>query len=431
MAFDASSPGMNDAPQRRDLVRGAVRGLLERAPEYDRLDAQKRRALAHDLVTLTETSLALLAEEEHAQPTADTAPLAQEQASVTRNFDPQANRRVGAQIQETLDGIAFPRFVTELVNGVFKGLIDSNAQQMKAYVDMISGVTSATADSAANTGPDQARVWLVQQFPDNYEMSATTDAWGDVAADGAAMIAVRDGQDAPRPEDIAGLLELTGEAADSLSPDEPEESILPKVRAYLSRQRQKVLASLLTLGMNRIVIDHGKITAGMNFAIDAHSAAEENRARRFEMAHTSSGGASFGAGPWGVNASMTNSIGVVSTKQTHQSEEMNQSVNMNADVELHFHSDYMPLNQLAARDSVARIRAVSLNPQAPAAVASRSPSGARTAADGVVSTPIVRPTAPTPPPIRRSDAATPASNTPASTQPASTQPASTPPVAQS
>ncbi|WP_198389305.1 hypothetical protein [Roseovarius faecimaris] len=418
MAFDAPPPIPSAAEERHQMVRSAVRGLLERTPEYAALPLEKRRVLAHDLVQLTDTSLMLLAEEQEA---AAPEPLATEQA-VTKNFTPQANRQVGQQIQQTLDGIAFPRFVTELVNGVFKGLIDANAQQMQAYVDMIAGVTSATADSGQNTGPDQARVWLVQQFPDNYELGTQQDIWGDQSATGTAVVTLREGKDAPKAEDVAAMLELEGEEAQSLSPDDPEESLLPKVRAYLARKRQKVLASLLTLGMNRIVIDHGKIKAGMNFAIDAHSAAEENRARRFEMAHTSSGGASFGAGPWGVNASMTNSIGVVSTKQTHQREDMSQQVNMNADVELHFHSDYLPLNQLAAKDSVARIKAASLNPQAPVRSSPSGPTSSQKAADGVVSKPVTMPKAPDPPKT------TPAKTTPAKTTPAKTTPAKTTPA---
>ena len=181
---------------------------------------------------------------------------------------------------------------------------------------------------------------------------------------------------------------------------------MAKVRAYLSRKRQKVIASLLTLGINRLVIDHGKIKAGMNFSIDAHSAAEENRARRFELKHSSTVGGSVGFGPWSVNASMTNSIGIVNTNQSHRSEEMNQQVNMNADVELHFHSDYLPLNQFAARDSVARIRAVSVNPNAPVAQtpASTRDTSARDAARGVANTPMNFDRPGTPPPIRRMDA---------------------------
>ena len=250
------------APGRRETVRAAVRGLLE----------------------LTESSLALMAEEAEADPksAAARAPLAAGMAS-GMPFDAASNRQLADVAQATLEGIAFPRFVTELVNGVFRGLIDANAQQIQAYVDMISGVTAATADSASATGPDQARLWLVQQFPDSYELGTSEDAWGEEQEAGTTVVRLREGRDGPPREDVAGILELTGEEAEGFDTEEPEEGLLGKVRAYLSRKRQRVIASLLTLGMNRLVIDHGRIKAGMNFSIDAHSAAEENRARRFEM----------------------------------------------------------------------------------------------------------------------------------------------------
>lgn len=399
---------------RRDIVRGAVRGLLQKNPGYASLAPDRRKQLAHDLVALTETSLALMTEEAEADPHAAQAlarTLAPQDQVLSRaqeapsDFNPAANRQLAQTARDTLDGIAFPRFVTELVNGVFKGLIDANAQQIGAYVDMISGVTAASADSSGATGPDQARTWLVQQFPGSYELGASVDDWGEEQQGGSAVVRLREGADPPTREDVAQMLELEGEDAEGFDPEEPEEGLLGKVRAYLARKRQKVIASLLTLGLTRLVIDHGKINAGMNFSIDAHSAAEENRARRFEFRHSSTAGGSAGIGPWSVNASMTNSIGIVNTTQSHRREEMNQQVSMNADVELHFHTDYIPLNQFAARNSVARIRAVSANPSAPAPP---PPTRQRNAADRdaarrVVSTPINIPGPGTPPPIHRAD----------------------------
>ncbi len=194
----------------------------------------------------------------------------------------------------------------------------------------------------------------------------------------------------------------------TISPPNGQSNAMPGVDnvGYLSRKRQKVIASLLTLGINRLLIDHGKIKAEMNFSIDAHSAAEENRARRFEFRHTSSVGGSAGIGPWSVNASMSNSIGIVNTTQSHRREEMNQQVSMNADIELHFHSGYLPLNQYAATGSVQRIRAVSVNPSAPVAQAPARTSdrSAQNAARSVASTPINFGTPPTPHPIRRTNA---------------------------
>lgn len=398
------------SPAPRQTVRAAVRSLLEASPAFGKLGPEQRRKLAHGLVSITETAIGLVAEEAVSDPAAPVAGPFATGLSAQGGFDPGANRQLAGVARDTLDAIAFPRFVTELVNGVFRGLIDANAQQIQAYVDMIAGVTAATADSQGATGADQARLWLVQQFPDAYELAAGEGEWGEQATNGPMRLRLRDGQDAPPAADIAGLLGLTGREAEGLDPEEPEEGLLGKVRAFLSRQRQKVLASLLTLGMNRLVIDHGKIKAGMNFSIDARSAAEENRAQRFELKHSSRVGGSVGFGPWSVNASMTNSIGMVNTSQSHRREEMNQRVNMNADIELHFHSDYMPLNRLAASDSVQRIRAASANPQAdiPTELPQRpAETPDQTAARGVVQTPINFDPPPPPPAPTPSQSAAP------------------------
>ena len=51
------------------------------------------------------------------------------------------------------------------------------------------------------------------------------------------------------------------------------QELIPFVRRSLARNRQQMLATMVRMGMQRIVIDSGKITASMKFRIDATSAA--------------------------------------------------------------------------------------------------------------------------------------------------------------
>ena len=128
-----------------------------------------------------------------------------------------------------------------------------------------------------------------------------------------------------------------------------------------------MLSTLVMLGLNRIVVESGRINASMRFHIDAQSAARADRGSTFDFRNTASGGGSFGVGAWGASASMTNTIGYVKTEQVQTTEELNTELDLNSSVEINFKSDYLPLSQLAGAQTVEQIRQQSRNPEAPAA----------------------------------------------------------------
>src|SRR5262245_3730680 len=124
----------------RAPVRAAIRDLLTASAEYQSLDAATRRDIAQGLVTICSTALILAEDESSAPPPAARAarvPLAQAQATAGQAFSGVAADRVAGTTHAILNAVSFPRFVTELINGVFKALVDSNQQQMAGYVELI------------------------------------------------------------------------------------------------------------------------------------------------------------------------------------------------------------------------------------------------------------------------------------------------------
>jgi hypothetical protein len=153
------------------------------------------------------------------------------------------------------------------------------------------------------------------------------------------------------------------------------EALVPLARRQLARQRQQMLATMVQMGMQRIIIDQGKINAAMRFHIDTRSAANRDSASQNSMTNRVRAGGSFGFGPWGASADVENTISFVNTDRRQGSEEINTSADLNSSVELHFHTDAVPLNRLAAQAQADRIRSASLNPDHEAeAAASRAVS---------------------------------------------------------
>jgi hypothetical protein len=123
------------------VVRETVRNLLLSSAAFHDLSPDQRREIAQSLVKVCHTAVALLQEEASSQQLArsrDSSSRSQPALAVAQSagsqFSGVAAQRVAATTRAILNAVSFPRFVTELINGVFKALVDSNQQQMQSYV---------------------------------------------------------------------------------------------------------------------------------------------------------------------------------------------------------------------------------------------------------------------------------------------------------
>ena len=343
-------------------IRGAVREVLERTPNYGTLSADDRQSLARAMVHVSTLAADLIAEESHADnEIAHRQPLARAQDQP--DFATAADR-VAQTTKNILNAVSFPRFVTDLINGVFKAMLDSNAQQMQQYVQLL-GAVSASAEGFESTqfGLSQVRQWVADHFPESIEYDKPDPADGPPDPEEVANIKLRlkGGASMPKVEGIRATLGIGPE--ESVDASNPEQ-LVPLARRYLARQRQQMLATMIMMGMQRIVIDSGRINAAMRFHIDTRSAASEDKGSQFNLQNRVKASGSFGVGPWGASAEVENNIGYVSTEKTQTTEQMNTDLDLTSSVELVFRSDYLPLNQMAAQAQADRIRNASINPTA-------------------------------------------------------------------
>ena len=344
-------------------VRHGVRALLLGSPAYQTLEADERREMAQALVRVCSAAVSL-----GQQAPEGPKPLALAQ-SAQGQFGGVAVDKVAGTTRGIMNAVSFPRVVTELINGVFKALSDSNQQQMRAYLDLIRNVAASTEDFAdANMAPARAREWLVQAFPGSYEKGGDDDA---------PTVQLKDG--ATRPSEGA-LRSALGLGPEDSVPDGDPETLVPLVQRTLAAQRQQMLASMVMMGMQRIVIESGRLNAAMQFHIDARSAAATDEGSTFDEHNTINASGHYGMGFWGVDASVSNTIGYVSTERNQTTDNLDASVDVNSSVELVFRTDYLPLDRMARPDQANRIRVNTINPEAETR-ASAAAQQARTAAD--------------------------------------------------
>ena len=354
----------SNAPQ--PWLREAVRDVLSHCTAYGEMPSQQRRALAQAMVQVSSLAANLVQQEQQAQQQI------QKQVAPVQALEDQpsfgtATRSIGQTTRDTLAAISFPRFVTDLINGVFRAMNDSSQTQMNQFLQLLNAVSGSAAGFEATSGNEmQARQWVAEHFPDQIEVEpqeAPDPRDGppdpeDVEPPRLRLIA---GQRMPEADAIRTTLGLAPEQAVEAS---NPEALVPFARRAIARQRQSMLATMVQMGMSRIVIDEGKINAAMRFHIDTRSAAAQDRANQFGMQNRIKAAGSFGVGPWGASAEVENTISYVNTERNQRTEEINTSADLTSSVELHFHTDAVPLNRLAAQAQADRVRQASLNPSA-------------------------------------------------------------------
>lgn len=126
-----------------------------------------------------------------------------------------------AAMREVVDQVDFPKFVSDLINGTFQAIVSSSIEQMQAYASLVKNVAaSVDAFSKDEATAQQARDRLLSRFPELY----------------------------------------SGSSSGNNSSDDP-----PKLRTrarrgrFTPKDRRRLVAKALMMGINRIVVTNGRV----------------------------------------------------------------------------------------------------------------------------------------------------------------------------
>ena len=240
-------------------------------------------------------------------------------------------RRTGALINE----VDFPGFVAQLVHGTFDAIVDASIRQMESYADLLSSVAKTTEQfTEENVSPDQARDWLAQKYPGDVSLHLPRGT--DEVAAGAQL--------APRVEGASpAWLADFGLDGQELSTEVLEEQVLPQVRKKVGAERLQMLSTMVTLGLNRVVVKDGSVSAKVMFRAAAKDAST------VQYAQSPDGNAGAGSSNWGTRGN--NAYAGVSTLVQTVNVNAQSSTDLRADlfgeVKLNFVSETVPLDKLA------------------------------------------------------------------------------------
>ncbi|XXF81312.1 hypothetical protein P2318_16595 [Myxococcaceae bacterium GXIMD 01537] len=420
--MSGAAPSQEIAPPGTlDVVRRAVRSVVEQNSSLGQ-DPALRKRIAEKMVRLSMAAAELIAEDQRiTQEVAQRAPQAQAAAPVATAQDAgqhlglNAVREAGRTVRNLREAIDFPTYVTSLISGVFQAITHSNMAQLESFVDLLEGV-SASSDTftAQNIGPDSAVRWALSRF----DMITTQPG-----QDGRPQLVLRQGGEMPDAELLAATLEATEDEVSSIDEDDLTGTLLPLVRRKIGRTRQAMLATMVLMGMQRVVVDEGRIHASMDMRVDTTSAAEETERSQFDTRTNIAAQGTFGSGAWGASASASTTIGYVHNDDRYTREEISAQAGMRSSVDMTFRTEQIPLDQMANQAAIERIRTNSRVPEASWTQQQRLVSTERrTGTSGTLPAISAPPTTmPTPPPLPppRTDGTT--STPPRTTTPPTTE----------
>jgi hypothetical protein len=221
-----------------------------------------------------------------------------------------------------------------------------------------------------NISENHARDYLADQ----YDGFLTRDTSG-----GRARLRVH--PQAREQETMPSFFKDLGFSSPSDIDDEALEQVaVPAARRSLAERRQQTLATMVLMGINRIVVDEGDIKAKLQFHIDA----SETTNLRFDQQKTTVGNIARGGGsPFTANGIMVN------TTSLNAQSDINVRTDLTGEVRVKFRSETFPLERFA--DSMA-IQLINQNAKVPQPTAP-----AATGAPPAATAPVPTPSAPPPP----------------------------------
>jgi hypothetical protein len=357
------------SPRVLAAVRRTVRRLLEQAPGMADASPELRRGVARKLVDVAMMGASLLAEEDRltvkalsAAEGADPAPPGRSPTTpapgtvtaAALEFG-DATKSAGKTFQDIRKAIDFPTYVTSLITGIFQAISTSNINQLTAISDLLDNVAASQDEfEASNVRDRDVVIWIVQKLP----FITSTDGTDLTVADDVNL------------DDKKTLLKAALGASDAeiakIDSGDLMASLGTLARRKMARDRQQVLGTLVQMGLQRIVVDEGRLHASMEMRVDTRSVADHDRASRNEAWLETGASANVGVGMWGASAHVNTGFSSVQSDHEYSKEEIATRAGLRSSVDLAFRTEQIPLDKFA--NEKARVK-LDANARVPMSVA--------------------------------------------------------------
>lgn len=238
---------------------------------------------------------------------------------------------IGERSAEALDAVDFPGFVAGLVTGTFQAIVDATAQQVREYANLVSSIARSVDDfSKDSVTAFQVREWLADKHSEDLRIELPQPGSGK-----SPRLLPRPNREGKSPTWLKDY-DLQDE---SLSEEVTNRKLVLKGRNRLGEERLQALASMVLMGINRVVVNEGQINARLQF----HAAARDSK--QAEIANLSQGRA---IGIAGRQVSMKSAAKTqVSTLKANTQADASIKANLMGEVRLKFSTETFSLERFA------------------------------------------------------------------------------------
>jgi len=336
------------APRQSEQIRRLVRGMLQSAPSYGALPADQQRVLARrlvDVLSYISDPYAGLAGAPRAEALEDAnaqlkSRLSAKQDMAGKDLVAGAARQGTEAFKTLVSTVDFPKFVSGLVEGVYTSIVRSSIKQMEAYGKLLELVAKSVEEFAKENIPaDKAREFVRSSFPDAIELG-----------EGGQLTLKEGGDGEPPAPDFKKILEMQENIALT---EENEEKIVLAAQIKMARQRQKTLAQMVAMGINRIVVTDGEIKAAVLFDMKARDTAQRATQASVYDSSTRREETDSGIGGWfsGGDDTVTTTVSTAYSAEQEKSESaLDVRAKLSGNVTIKFKSETFPLERLASAD---------------------------------------------------------------------------------
>jgi hypothetical protein len=365
----AAAPGLTAAAVAR--VRPIVRDMLTRVPAFHDMRPDEQSQLANNMVRLLaymDDPNGVVSDTAPAQALATKRPDANEQTRQNLSQSPgfAGKQFVAGAAQQGTDQfvrlvkeVDFPAFVGGLINNVFLSIVETSIEQMRAYAELVANVAKSAEDYMnENIGVGQGRDYLADRFPDLIDLELNDS--------GQSRLRLKPSTEDPEAAlaEIHNTMGIAGEPPTEIDDDEQELRLVNAARLAMAKSRQQLLASMVMLGINRIVVTDGSIVAKVKFDMRAtDEAARQYKASAYDRQTSRNknvsafGGHFLGFGGGSVNINERSHVATVSTSVDETSEsKLDLTARLQGEVRVNFKSDYLPLEKMATPEMIGAIQ---------------------------------------------------------------------------
>lgn len=179
--------------------------------------------------------------------------------------------RAGSQaFTDTIANVNFPAFVGGLIDGVFNSIVTTSIKQMEAYAEMVKNVSKSVDQYMKdNVTENHARDYLADRYPRHLQVDITGEA---------PKLKPKEGMDDSSMPDFFSDLGLKAPIG-SLDDDNVESELVPAARRRIAMDRQQMLATMVMMGVNRLVVTNGTIEASCMFELDTTDTRSRSQTR--------------------------------------------------------------------------------------------------------------------------------------------------------